>query len=366
MGAKEDVDVTASDQRPSQTNYLVGQDPALWRTHIPNYRRVTYSGLYPGIDAVFYGNGQQLEHDFVVACGADYQAIRMQIRGARQLSLDATGELRMVLANGELAFHKPMVYQNTARGKRTREGRFVLLGRDQVGFAIGDYDHSQPLFIDPVLSYASYLANLSLYVYGVAADSAGNAYVTGLTFSLNYPITPGAFQTTCNTCTSNSPDIFITKFNANGTGQVFSTYLGGSGYDQPAAIAVDANGNVVVAGYTQSVDFPMKNPISHGSVIQYEANGFVASVSADGSALNYASILGGGTPQYESPTTYTTALALDASGNAYITGTTDSPVFPVTTGALNWGTPGYPESIAYVSKFSTTGSLVYSALLGNS
>jgi hypothetical protein len=360
------VDVTASDQRPSQTNYLVGQDPALWRTHIPNYRRVTYSGLYPGIDAVFYGNGQQLEHDFVVAPGADYQEIRMQIRGAHQLSLDATGELRIVLANGELAFHKPMVYQNTARGKQTREGRFVLLGRDQLGFAIGDYDHSQPLFIDPVLSYASYLANLSLYVYGVAADSAGNAYVIGLTFSLNYPITPGAFQTTCNTCTSNSPDVFITKFNANGTGQVFSTYLGGSGYDQPAAIAVDANGNVVVAGYTQSADFPLKNPISHGSVIQYETNGFVASVSADGSALNYASILGGGTPQYESPTTYATALALDASGNAYITGTTDSPVFPVTTGALNWGTPGYPESIAYVSKFSTTGSLVYSALLGNS
>lgn len=368
IGARKDVGVTATEQRPSETNYLVGQDSALWRTHIPNFRRVTYSSLYPGVDAVFYGNGQQLEHDFVVAPGADYHSISMQMRGARQLVLDATGDLRMQLANGELSFHQPIVYQNTARGRRTREGRFILLGHDQVGFAVGNYDHSQPLFIDPVLSYASYLANLFLYVYGVAADSAGNAYVTGLTFSLNYPITPGAFQTTCNTCTSNSPDVFITKFNANGTGQVFSTYLGGSGYDQPTAIAVDANGNVVVTGYTQSTDFPLKNAISHGYV--YPAPGcpmgFITSLTPNGSALNYSSILGGGAQLDQSSTTYATALALDASGNAYITGTTDSPVFPVTTGALNWGTPGYPESIAYVSKFSTTGGLVYSALLGNS
>ena len=365
MGAGKDVDVTASDRQPSETNYLVGQDPALWRTHIPNFRRVTYSSLYPGIDAVFYGNGQQLEHDFVVAPGADYQTIRLQIRGARELALSPSGDLRMVLAGGELAFHKPVVYQKTARGSQTREGHFVLLGRDQVGFAIGDYDHSQPLFIDPVLSYSSYLANLSLSVYGVAADSTGNAYVTGLTFSLDYPVTAGALQTTCDTCASSNPDVFITKFNPVGTGQVFSTYLGGSGYDQPAGIAVDASGNVVVAGYTQSTDFPLKNAIPHGYDTQGAQMGFIASLTPNGSALNYSSILGGTAQQGNGSTTYTTALALDASGNSYITGTTDSPVFPVTAGALNSGTPSYPGDIVYVSKFSPAGSLIYSSLLGD-
>ncbi len=366
LGARQDADISPSERRSSETNYLSGQDPAGWRTHIPNFGRITYSNIYSGIDAAFYGNGQELEHDFVVAPGADYRLIRLGFEGASELSLDADGNLRLAVEDGELSFQAPAVYQNGPRGRQSREGRFVLLTKNEIGFAIGDYDRSQPLFIDPALNYSTYLANLSVNVNAIATDSSGNTYVAGMDWSGTYPVTPGAFQSVCSGCSSNEPAIFITKLNASATAQVFSTYLGGSNYNQPSGIAVDEQGNTLVVGWTESEDFPLKNPISNGSFNPGNNGtfGFVSSLSPDGSALNYSSLLGGAGPQ-GSPTTYTNAVALDGSGNAYISGTTDSPFYPVTAGALNSGTPAYPENIVYVSKISPSGGLVYSSLLGD-
>ncbi len=366
LGARSDANLNASDEQASQTNYLLGRDPSRWRTHIPNFRRVAYRDLYSGIDAVFYGNGQKLEHDFIVAPGADYRLIRLRLTGARQASVDADGNLRLVLPDGELSFHRPVVYQNIAGERRVRKGSFVTFGSDEIGFEVGDYDHSQPLFIDPVLSYSTYLANLNIYVNAMAADAAGNTYVVGQTGDATYPVTPGAFQATCPACAANAYEVFVTKLNPSGSAQVFSTFLGGSRYNQPSGFAVNRQGNTVVVGWTESEDFPLKNPISNGTFNPGNNGtfGFVSSLSPDGSSLNYSSLLGG-VGEQGSATTYTSAVALDASGNAYISGTTDSQFYPVTAGALNSGTPAYPENIVCVSKFSSTGSLVYSGLLGD-
>ena len=215
-----------------------------------------------------------------------------------------------------------------------------------------------------MLSFSTYLADLSIGVSGVATDTAGNTFVTGYTFSASFPTTAGAVQQPCRSC-PDKPDIFVTKLNASGTGLIYSTLLGGSDYDTPTGIAVDTNGNAVVAGYTQSADFTIKNvvmTVNPGNGSQFA---FVTSLSADGSKLNYSSLLGGGAQAGLSSTTSTGGVALDSSGNAYISGITDSPVFPVTHGALNLTTPAYPKEVVFVSKFLTTGTLAYSALLGD-
>ncbi len=355
--------LTGSYLQASQTNYLLGRDSSHWHTHIPNFGRVTYSALYPGIDAVFYGTGQELEHDFVVQPGADYRAIRMRLLGSQRTVLQPDGRIRIRLATGDLFFANPRAYQIVGGKKHSLPGSFVVVGKDEIAFQIGDYDHSRPLVIDPVLSYSTFLANSSIAVSAVAADSSGSAFLTGDTAWSSFPTTPGAFQPVCQSCPDNN-SVFISKFAPDGTALVYSTFLGGSVGGQSYGIAVDANGNAIVVGSTESTDFPLKNPINYGPGAVGTGYGFVTSLSADGSSLNYSSILGGAAQSGESSVSGTTAVTVDADGNAYIAGGTNSPIFPVTAGALNVGQPGYPATTEFVMKFASNGSLTYSSLPG--
>jgi hypothetical protein len=355
--------LAGSHLQTSQTNYLLGRDSSHWHTHVPNFGRVTYSALYPGIDAVFYGTGQELEHDFVVQPGADYRAIRMRLLGSQKTVLQPDGRIRIRLATGDLFFANPRAYQIVGGKKHSLPGSFVVVGKDEIAFQIGDYDHSKPLVIDPVLTYSTFLANSSITVSAVAVDSSGSAFLTGDTGWSSFPTTPGAFQPACQSC-PNSNDVFITKFTPDGTALVYSTLLGGSGNDQSYGIAVDGNGNAIVVGLTGSTDFPLKNAINYGYAGVGSSYGFVTSLSADGSSLNYSSILGGVAQTGQSSTSGTSAVTVDADGNAYIAGGTNSPIFPVTAGALNVGQPGYPATTVFVMKFASNGSLTYSSLPG--
>jgi hypothetical protein len=354
--------LVASERGTGESNYLLGSDASAWRTHIPQYQRVTYGGVYPGVDLTFYGNGEKVEHDFVVQPGADYRQIRMRYEGADQLSISRSGDLHMKLGESEVLVRAPHIYQTDNGHQLERGGKFVLLGENEVGFQVNAFDPALTLVIDPVLDYATYLADLSVYVYGAAVDMAGNTYVVGQTFSSSYPVTPGAVQSTCSSCASNQPDVFITKLNAAGTAQVYSTFLGGSSYDQPSKIAVDSNGNAIVTGYTQSTDFPLKNPISSGTP-SYD-DGFVISLASDGASLNFSSRLGGSNSQGTSASTFPGGVTTDVSGNVYISGTTQSSYLPVTSGALNAGTPSYPNNYVFLTKLQPSGTLIYSAILG--
>jgi Beta-propeller repeat len=354
--------LVASERGPGESNYLLGSDASTWRTHIPQYQRVTYGGVYPGVDLTFYGNREKVEHDFVVQPGADYRQIRMRYEGADQLSISRSGDLHVKLGESEVLVRAPHIYQIDNGHRLEREGKFVLLSSNEVSFQIKAFDPALTMVIDPVLDYATYLADLSLNVYGAAVDTAGNTYVVGLTFSSAYPVTAGAAQSTCSSCASNQPDIFITKFNAAGTAQVYSTFLGGSSYDQPSRIAVDSNGNAIVIGSTQSTDFPVKNPITSGTP-SFD-DGFVASLAPDGASLNFSSRLGGTSSQGISGATFPGGVTTDASGNVYVSGMTQSPYLPVTSGALNAGTPGYPNNYVFLTKLQSSGNLIYSAILG--
>jgi hypothetical protein len=346
--------VSGADQLPGTANYLIGNNPANWHANVPTYAKVRYSGVYDGIDLVYYGNQGQLEYDFVVAPQADPKAIRLHFAGASKLSLTADGDLSIQAENGQIAFHRPVVYQEIDGQRLSVPGQFTRLASRDVSFSLGSYDHKRPLIIDPVLAYSTYLGGTKGDgAGGVAVDSEGNAYIAGSTNSSNFPVTEGVYQAKN---ISNTSKAFITKLNPTGTALIYSTYLGGSGNDGAGPIALDSSGDVYVGGSTSSANFP----VTQGAYLTTNVGGgFVAKLNPAGTGLLYSTYFGAGVG----------GLAIDGSGAVYLAGSTSSSTFPVTAGALR--TTFVPNesafAIGYVSKLSPSGAaLVYSTYLGGS
>lgn len=338
----------------SRSHYFRGSDRARWRPHVPHFARVRYANVYPGVDLEYHGNGQQLEFSFVLGAGADPRRIAMTVEGARRLRLDDAGQLILEMPGGMLRLLRPLVYQDVAGGRRRIEAQYVLRRGHRFGFQLADFDPALPLVIDPVLSYSTYLGGTGDDEgFAVAADSSGNMYVTGRTRSTNFP-TVGAVQSV----KSSSDDVFVSKFDASGA-LVYSTYLGGTGTDIGRGIAASAAGRAYVTGQTDSQDFPATPgalQTSNNSPF-YTLDGFVVRLSADGSALDYSTYLGGnGNDQ-------AFGVALDAFENAYVTGFTNSTSFPVIAAfqpTLNGFSPD-----AFLAKLNSSGnSLIYSTYFG--
>jgi hypothetical protein len=352
-------DPVGVDKLTGATNYFIGNDPTRWHTNVLTYAGVGYTGVYPGIDLVYHGNQGQLEYDFLVAPGGDPQAIELSFRGASKLSVNRAGDLVVRLGRGEVIEHAPAVYQEIGRQRHAVSGRYVLRGRTQVGFSVAAYDRSKPLVIDPTLAYSTYLGGRGLDAgFGITADASGNAYITGGTFSPNFPTTSGAFQTTYRGFPA-----FVSKLNAAGSGLVYSTYLGGSGDpfgdgEAGVNIAVDASGDAYVGGTTFSTDFPT-TPGAFQTTVNGVSNAFVSKLNAVGSALLYSTYLGGVGREDIG------GLAVDTAGNAYVAGTTDSFDFPTTPNAFQITLKGTTD--AFVTRLNAAGSaLVYSTYLGGS
>jgi hypothetical protein len=395
VNANQNAGVTGANELPGKVNYFIGNDPKKWRTNVPTYAQVRYRNVYPGIDLVYHGNqGGQLEYDFVVAPGADPNSILLALDAARrpgsrqkavgsgQFRIDSNGDLVVPMNGGdEVRFRKPVVYQEEESGVRSQkseaknesrkakfenrrlvEGQFLLEAQNRVHFALGPYDHTQPVVIDPVLVYSTYLGGSGNDVgYGIAVDSSGNAYVTGGTTSTDFPVV-NPYQPNNK---STRGTAFVAKLDAAGSALVYSTYLGGSGGDYGKAIAVDSSGSAYVAGSTCSSDFPTVYPLE--ASLKGACDGFVAKLNPAGSALVYSTYLGGsGTT--ESGDTWNDAaagIAVDSSGSAYVTGTTYSTDFPV----VNPYQPNNKSTgaTAFVAKANPDGSaLVYSTYLGGS
>ncbi len=343
-----------------RSNYLVGNDPKKWRTNVPSYGKVAYRNVYPGIDLIYYGTNQrQLEYDFIVAPGASPGAIGLRFSGAKGLRINDKGDLAIEVSGGEVIHHAPVIYQENGGKRQPVAGRIAFQGKNVIGFDVASWDRRRPLLIDPGLVYSTYLGGSGSdsgggdHGSGIAVDASGDAYVTGSTPSTNFPVTAGAFQVTLG----GPSNAFVTKLNPTGSALVYSTYLGGSGSsgDQGSGIAVDASGDAYVTGSTFSADFP----ITAGAFqTTYRTNGtsFVTKLDPTGSALVYSTYLGGGGDMGA-------GIALDSSGNAYVTGTTGSADFPVTAGAYQTTLGGAFNAFATVVNPSGS-TLVYSTYLG--
>ncbi|AGY57615.1 hypothetical protein GKIL_1369 [Gloeobacter kilaueensis JS1] len=353
VGADQRAVLRGVDRLPGRVNYLMGSDPLGWRTGVPTYRRVEAKDLYPGIDVAYYGRDRQFEYDLLVAAGADPAAIRLQVDGAQSLSIDPGGGLIIRTAAGALRQAPPVVYQLIDSKRRSVDGRYVLLDRRTVAFAIGAYDRRRSLIIDPTLSYATLLGGSGGdYGAAIAADSTGNLYATGFTDSVDFrtlnPLQAGL---------AGNSDVFVTKFNTSGNALVYSTYLGGSNNDYPAALRIDGSGNAYVVGYTNSTNFPVANALR--STLAGNNDAFVSKLNASGSALVYSTYLGG------SSNDIATGLAVASSGNLYVTGYTLSSDFPLLKPLQSvYGGGAYD---AFVTKFNAAGNtLAYSTYLGGS
>jgi len=348
VGSAADPAVQGVDVLAGKVNYLRGQDSASWQTKVPIYRRVKYSAVYPGIDLVYYGQSQQLEYDFIVAPGADPSTIKLGFAGVEQTTVDAQGDLVLKTAGGPLRFQKPVIYQIDNGRRHTIDGGYVHRSPHEIRFRVGDYDRTRPLIIDPVLSYSTYLGGSgSEEGTGIAVDATGAVYVTGTTSSTDFP-TVNAVQPARN---GRGSDLFVAKLTPDGTALVYATYLGGSGGESGADIAVDSAGAAYVSAVTSSSDFPTVNafqPESKGT------DAVVAKLSADGSRLIYSTYLGGS--DYEKGVA---AIAVDLAGAAYIAGATQSSDFP-TVNPL----PSIIAGGAFVAKLAPDGSaLLYSTYL---
>jgi uncharacterized glyoxalase superfamily protein PhnB len=393
LGANEKPNFTALEQLPGKSNYLIGNNPELWHTGIPNYRKVAEHGIYPGIDLVYYGTQSQLEYDFVVAPGANPGKIQIAFQGAKNIHTDADGDLVLSVAgSADLRLHKPVAYQQIGTEKQLVAANFVLKGNDRVEFGVGNYDPSLPLIVDPILSYSTYLGGSNIdggNAIAVAPDNT--AFIAGGTFSTDFP-TANPLQPNHGGPDDFDQDAFVAKISADGSKLVYSTYLGGKFQDVANGIAVDNFGNAYVTGTTLSKDFPVTvgsfneacggdgecgatfNP--QGDIV---ANAFVTKLNAAGTLPLYSGYVG----WYEN--VIGNSIAVDLDGNAYVTGQTGAnipqslpipappappppnpPPFFITPSAFQ---PFYGSGTtnAFLVKISASGStILYSSYLGGS
>ena len=363
-GANHSPAVSGESEMGVRTNYFIGNDPERWQTDVARYERVKYSQVYPGIDMIYYGQQQELEYDFEVAPGADVRRIALEFTGVKRVKIERkTGDLLLQTAGGEVRQRKPLAYQEVGGERREVASRYVMQGKSRVGIEVREYDRAKRLVIDPVLSYSTYLGGSKGDVgTSIAVDAAGIAYVTGYTYSVDFP-TRHPYQTEHDN-DDRYTDVFVAKFNTNAEGAaslLYSTYLGGShdytyAYlnDVATGIAIDASGIAYVTGYTNSIDFPTKNQYQ---TQQSYRDAFVTKLNTNASgaaSLLYSTYLGG------SEDDYSYGIAVNSSGIAYVTGETASPDFPT----LN---PYQTGNGTFVTKLDTnisgTSALLYSTIL---
>jgi hypothetical protein len=362
---RQGVLIKGLERQAGEINFFAGNDRSRWKTGIPVYKGIVYKEIYKGIDLKIFGNGRDIEYEFIVKPGGNPDDILLTYNGIKGLHKNDEGELLISTAFGQLKETRPFIYQEIT-GRTAVDGKFEIRSpADQsqtvkysYGFEVAAYDPAYPLIIDPVLSYSTYLggSNGSDLGKAIAVDSSGNAYITGYTSSTNFPLR-NQVQTY-----QGGYDAFVTKLSSAGNALSYSTYLGGSDDDDyGTGIAVDATGNAYVTGYTYSTNFPVSStPFQAASGGWSDA--FVTKLSSAG-ALSYSTYLGGTLSDFGY------GIAVDATGNAYVTGNTASTNFPTENpfqGASGRGVdPYFGTGDAFVTKFASDGSsLVYSTYLG--
>jgi len=374
--ASKERTINPEQQLVARSNYL-NREPAI--VGIENFAALRYASVYPGIDVRFYGQGRHLEHDFLLAPGADVSSINLRVEGIDAIRIHPAGDAELALGKMRLTESAPRAWQ-TIKGKRVAvQAAWKLIGADRLGISLGTYDHALPLTIDPVLAYATHLGgstgqDLSLgtsfpadtSISAIALDTNGNIYVGGTTSATDYPTTAGAFDRSANTQTVFHEDTttqsgFISKFDKTGRILIYSTFL----RVQVDGMAVDSAGHV----YSAEADFDEFPGPTDGVDLGIH----IDKLNTNGSALLYSNLFGRTTstdPACQANTnSFVGGLIADNSGHVYLSGNTTNPCLPATAGAFQKTLPNSNTS-GFVAKFDTNvapaSSLVFSTYLGGS
>jgi hypothetical protein len=384
IDAQSNPSVEPAGLLPGAYNYLIGNDPAKWHTDVHAFAEVVYHNVWEGVDVKLARNGADVEQEFVVHPGANLSRVQIAYRGVEKLELAKDGSLLVQTAYGEVRETAPKIYQEIAGKREPVSGTFKLTGRTSYTFDVNSINPQYALVIDPTLLYSTFLGGSEGYGCGpfscstgefstaVAVDGSGNAYVTGFTQSLDFPTTPGAFQTT-----NSGSSAFVTELNALGSQLVYSTYLGSSSAGAEGfGIAVDASGEAVVAGGAGPA-FPVTasafQQSCYSSGYGY-SSGFLTKLTAAGDGLVYSTCFGGPFPA--DGYLQVNGVGLDTSGKAYIAGIVTDVLglplsgLPTTSGAFQLNVSTTASSVAFLSvvdpSASGAASLLYSTYLGGS
>jgi hypothetical protein len=398
-GASQSAEMEGSGQLERKTNYFIGNDRKNWVTNVPSYTSVEYKDVYPGIDLIFYGNQRRLEYDFVVSAGADPEKLALKVESAGKLRTDAQGNLVLKAAGGYVNFEKPVIYQEVAGTRQTIGGGYVLGKQQEIKFAVGAYDHSLPLIVDPVLNYSTYVGGgvsgggtAGDASYSIAVDALGDAFITGTTYNSTFPLSTSpatkAYTTTAPADIT-SGAVFVAELDPTGANELYFTYLGGDGGETGNAIAVDPIANttcmngaapgycVYVTGQTLSTTFPVSslvtpyNAMTPTGPAPTGGNAFITKLNpytSGSNSLVYSSFLSSSNAGDNGR-----GVAVDSSQDAYITGIALAgpgapPNFPILNGAQTTLQASSPaDGNAFLAVLNTTASssaLVYSTYLG--
>jgi Beta-propeller repeat len=372
LGIDPYPEVIGSGERPGVTSYFSGSDPKQWHARVPQFAKVIYRHAYPGIDVIFEIRNGRLEYDFLIAPHANPNLIRVNVEGGT-LHRTATGDVLVRFGkHHDFTLKKPDAYQPGHEGNENQvtNVRYSLRGRD-MAFALNNYNRNLPLVIDPALVFSAVFGSPTSggTLTAMATDSNGNIYLTGIASTPDFPTTPGAFQTIGS---GGLDEIFVSKLSADGTQLLYSTYLGGvqMAVNDGLAIAVDSAGQAYVGGNTAALDFPttaggfQRNAGSCPNIGGTYCDGFLTELNSSGTGLVYSTFVGG-TDQDR-----VQGVALDTSGNVYLTGQTVSTDFPTTPGAYLTSIPPtlHSHTFAFIAKIdprrSGSASLVYSTYVG--
>lgn len=349
VGANKNINVTSENQLPSKVNYLVGSDEKHWYRDIPTYGQIVYQQIYNGINAVFYGNQNQLEYDLQIAPKIDPRVIQLSFTGTNSLIISKTGSLQLKRGLTTVEFEKPLAYQTVNGKRKTVKVKYIQLKKGLVGYSIGHYDKNKSLIIDPVLSYCTFLGGANFdEATGIAVDSGGNTFLVGTTNSNDF-LTQNSQQ-----ILNGQSDVVVLKMNSTGTGLLYSTYIGGSDQEIGTGIGVDASGKAYLTGFTDSTDFPLFNPAQPRAGAS--DNGFVTVLNSDGNGFVFSTYLGGNGD--DAPL----GIAVSRDGSSIVSGKTNSPDF----NTLNARAQYAGNDDAFVAKFNPLGGLIYSTYLGGS
>ncbi len=370
VGGNPGSEATGIHQLKSRSNYFNGGNPDRWLTDIPHYDRVGYEGVYDGIDLVYYIRDNEVEFDFVVKPGVMPDVIVLRFAGADKMKINRKGDLIVRVGNHDLIYRKPVAWQTTGNEKRFVDVEYSLADNNSICFRLREYDIDETLVIDPQFVYSTYLGGAEYEIgYAIAVDAEGCAYVTGSTSSTDFPTfnsiqnkkSPGMF--------TYLRDVFVTKFNPEGSDIIFSTYIGGNWDDDAYGIALDRSNNVYLTGSTWSKDdpdtpedegFPLMSAYQDQIGDKNASDAFVTVLTSSGNALLYSTYFGGDGEDQG------TDIAVSSDGYAYITGINFSWGFPIKN-AYMASKPSYYYD-AFVAKLnpaaSGENSLVYSSYLG--
>jgi gliding motility-associated-like protein len=372
-GASDKIELVPDKPLPTYNNYFIGNDPSMWASNCKIYQGVTAKNIYPGVDVRFYTDKGNMKYDIIVKPGADASKIVLRYSGADNLEV-RDKELIVKTSVGEVKETDPYTYQYENNQRKHISAKYVLIGKE-IRFDVKNYNRNETLIIDPTLIFSSFTGSTGdNWGFTATYGPDGSFFGGGINLAPGYPVTPGAVQTVWGGGNGgvNATDISISKLSPNGSTRMYATYIGGSGNEQPHSLVVDAAGNLIVAGRTNSSNYPVTGT-SIGTGGSYDI--VVTKLNSTGTAIIGSKKIGGAgddgvniavesfsSLQQNYGDNGRSEVIVDGGGNIYVASCTRSTNFPVTSNAFQPNPGGAQDAV--VLKFDPSVSLSFASYLG--